>query len=138
MSDHFDLQRFINAQEPIYSLVVSELKNQQKKTHWMWFIFPQIIGLGYSEMSRYYGLAGIDEARSYWRHPILGPRLRQCTECVLASSVELQYLFASPDDLKFYSSITLFQQTREDELFERVLRRYFSGIPDEKTIELIK
>jgi uncharacterized protein (DUF1810 family) len=99
--DRFDLQRFVTAQEPVFETVLAELRAGRKRTHWMWFVFPQLAGLGRSSTARFYGISSIDEARAYLAHPVLGPRLDRCTRIVLASDgPSLHAIFGSPDDLK--------------------------------------
>jgi uncharacterized protein (DUF1810 family) len=135
INDSHNLARFVSAQEPVFESALSELENGQKKSHWMWFIFPQIEGLGYSETSRYYSIKSIDEARQYLNHPILGPRLLKCAETVLAiGGRTASEIFGSPDDMKFKSSMTLFAcVTVSDSLFARVIEKYFDGERDKKT-----
>ena len=109
MDDPFELQRFIDAQDPVYAAVQSELAAGHKTTHWMWFVFPQLRSLGRSEMAQRYGIASRDEALAYWKHPVLGKRLLACTSLVLGvRGRSAQAVFGSPDDLKFQSSMTLF------------------------------
>lgn len=137
--DPYNLNRFLSAQEPVIETVLSELKNGRKQSHWMWFIFPQIDGLGFSSTTKYYAIKSLDEARHYLQHPVLGPRLLQCTGLVLAvegkSSLEI---FGSPDDLKLKSSMTLFSRTAGPEsVFARVLEKYFHSHSDERTIALL-
>ena len=134
-NDPQDLNRFVKAQEAVFENVLRELENGQKKSHWMWFIFPQIEGLGYSEITRYYSIKSLEEARQYLNHPILGPRLLKCTETVLAiDGKTVSEIFGSPDDMKFKSSMTLFACVTESEaLFTQVLEKYFDGERDKKT-----
>ena len=109
------MQRFIGAQEPIYATVLAELTAGCKKTHWMWFIFPQIAGLGFSSMAQRYAIASLDEARAYLAHPVLGKRLEDCTRAVLHHGGRTAYeIFDSPDDMKFRSSMTLFHRAAPD------------------------
>jgi uncharacterized protein (DUF1810 family) len=135
----FDLERFISAQEPVYSTVVSELRNGMKASHWMWFIFPQIDGLGSSSTARHFAIRSLDEARAYLAHPILGSRLIECTELVNnVDGKSLREIFGSPDDRKFHSSVTLFSLIEPREpVFEQVLAKYFSGELDERTIAIL-
>src|SRR5207248_6809373 len=108
-TDSFDLERFVTAQEPVFTAVLAELKAGRKRSHWMWFVFPQLAGLGQSSTSRFYGISSIEEARAYLAHTLLGPRLDLCTRIVLASeSSSLHAIFGSPDDTKFGSCMTLF------------------------------
>jgi uncharacterized protein (DUF1810 family) len=134
--DPLDLGRFLSAQEPVYTSVLSELRSGRKHTHWMWFIFPQIEGLGYSSTSTYYAIKGLEQARRYLMHPVLGARLRECTQLVLdiegRTALEV---FGSPDDLKLKSCMTLFAAASQGEsLFARVLEKYFQGQRDSKTL----
>jgi uncharacterized protein (DUF1810 family) len=135
----FDLERFILAQERVYSTVVGELRNGRKASHWMWFIFPQIDGLGFSPTARHYAIRSLEEANEYLAHPILGSRLIECTG--LVNNVEgksLREIFGSPDDMKFHSSVTLFSliEPRES-VFEHALTKYFSGDLDERTLAIL-
>jgi uncharacterized protein (DUF1810 family) len=133
----FDLARFIAAQDPIYDSVLAELKGGRKRTHWMWFVFPQIDGLGQSATSKRYAIKGRAEARAYLDHPILGARLRECAEVVLAiEGRSANEIFGSPDDMKLKSSMTLFAMVGDD-VFERVLDRFFQGKPDAATLRLL-
>jgi uncharacterized protein (DUF1810 family) len=133
------LQRFVDAQEPVYPQVCAELAAGRKTTHWMWFIFPQHRELGRSATARYYGLASREEARAYWRHPVLGPRLKQCAELVLSvGGRTAQEIFGTPDELKLRSCMTLFADVAgEEPVFTRVLERYWGGRPDERTLALL-
>lgn len=123
------LDRFLLAQDPVLETVLNELREGQKKTHWMWFIFPQLQGLGRSSMSDYFGLSDVKEARAFLAHETLGPRLRQCTEILLTTgSKTAQQVFASPDDLKFGSSMTLFAALAEDHSpFHEARTKYFAA-----------
>jgi uncharacterized protein (DUF1810 family) len=136
----FNLQRFIDAQEPIYDTALAELRAGKKRTHWMWFIVPQHWGLGRSAMARRFGLASIDEARAYLAHPVLGPRLRECTDAMLAvpAALSAHDILGSPDDLKFQSCMTTFALAApEDHLFGEALERFFEGRPDERSVSLL-
>src|SRR6185312_440369 len=126
-SDPFDLQRFLDAQDPVYTRVLTELHRGRKTTHWMWHIFPQLHGLGQSPMSDRYGISSEDEARAYLQHPVLGPRLRECVGIVNAiNGHSVHDIFGYPDDLKFYSCLTLFATAApHDEVFSTALRKYF-------------
>lgn len=137
--DPFDLQRFVDAQAPVYERVRAELKNGRKQSHWMWFVFPQLAGLGHSSMARTYALTSLDEARAYWQHPVLGPRLRVCTELVnQVQGRSIRDILGSPDDLKFHSCMTLFARASEDEpLFHEALSRYYQGALDARTLSLL-
>ena len=139
--DRFDLQRFVTAQEPVFETVLAELRAGRKRTHWMWFVFPQLAGLGRSSTARFYGIRCLDEARAYLAHPVLGSRLDLCTRIVLASeSPSLHAIFGSPDDLKFRSCMTLFSRAADDpdNPFRRALDRWCEGQPDEQTLALIE
>ena len=140
MTDPFDLQRFVAAQEPVFDTVLSELRAGRKRTHWMWFIFPQLRGLGRSSMAEYYGISSLAEARAYLAHPILGPRLDLCIRAVLESkAVSLHAIFGSPDDMKFRSCATLFALASEEDNspFQGALDLWCDGQPDERTLALI-
>ena len=138
-SDPHNLNRFLTAQEPVIQTVLAELKNGCKQSHWMWFIFPQIDGLGFSSTTRYYAIKSLDEARQYLDHPVLGPRLLECTHLVLAiEGKSAREIFGSPDDMKLRSSMTLFARAASPASpFARVLDKYFQGQPDERTIVLL-
>jgi uncharacterized protein (DUF1810 family) len=137
MSDAFDLQRFIDAQEPVYEQVLRELRAGGKTSHWMWFVFPQIAGLGYSSMARRYAISGRAEAAAYAEHPVLGARLEECT--TLVNAIEgrtANEILGSPDDLKFRSCMTLFARCAADPaLFRAALDKYFGGQADKLTEE---
>ena len=138
MSD--DLERFVTAQEPHLKAVQAELNAGRKQTHWMWFVFPQLRGLGRSEMARHYGLASRDEATAYLAHPVLGARLRGWVRLILAlDGVTAHQVFGSPDDLKLRSSLTLFREVDgAGGVFDRALAKYFGGRPDEATLGLLR
>ena len=138
-NDPYNLNRFITAQEGIFENILAELSKGQKRTHWMWFIFPQIEGLGYSETSRYYSIKSPDEAREYLNHPVLGARLLKCCEILLGTKGKTaSEIFGPPDDLKFKSSMTLFACVAEpDSVFARVLEKYFDGKHDKRTEVLL-
>jgi uncharacterized protein (DUF1810 family) len=140
MSDPFDLNRFIQAQDPVLAQVRRELGEGRKRSHWMWFVFPQLRGLGRSAMAQHYGIGSLAEARAYLEHPVLGPRLIECTE--LVNRIEgrsIHQVFDSPDDLKFHSSITLFASAAADApVFREALRKYFGGALDASTIEKLR
>jgi uncharacterized protein (DUF1810 family) len=135
-SDPFNLQRFLDAQAPVFSHVLAELREGRKRTHWMWFIFPQIAGLGSSDMARHFAISGRAEALAYLAHPTLGPRLRECTELVnQIPNRAIADIFGYPDDLKFRSSITLFAAVAPGEAaFRAALDQYFAGQPDPATL----
>jgi uncharacterized protein (DUF1810 family) len=135
-NDPFDLQRFVDAQAPVYAQVRAELVEGRKTSHWMWFVFPQLTGLGSSATARHYGIASIAEARAYWAHPLLGPRLAECTALVLAAQGRSAHeIFGSPDDLKFRSCMTLFARATGEPAFARALEQYFGGEADPRTVE---
>lgn len=136
MQTEFDLQRFVRAQDPVYRTVVDELRHGRKRTHWMWFIFPQVAGLGHSAMAQQYAIASGDEAAAYLAHPVLGARLRECTALVAAHrDVPIDAIFHAPDDLKFHSSMTLFADVAPDDaLFQACLDTFFDGLPDSATL----
>ena len=134
-----DLDRFVAAQQDVYEGAIDELRRGRKTSHWMWFVFPQIAGLGVSEMSRRFAITSLDEARAYLAYPLLGERLRECARVVLATDGRTaQEIFGSIDARKLRSSMTLFHRAAPDEpLFARVLDRYFEGVPDAATDELL-
>ena len=138
-SDPYDLERFVAAQAPVFEQVLAELRTGRKRTHWMWFIFPQIVGLGSSPMAERYAISGRNEASAYLSHPILGPRLTQCTELVnQISGRPIEAIFGYPDDLKFRSSITLFSTVAVNPaVFRAALDKYFAGQPDPATVALL-
>jgi uncharacterized protein (DUF1810 family) len=134
-----DLERFVDAQRGVYDDVLDELRAGRKASHWMWFVFPQLRGLGHSPTARYYGIASAAEARAYLAHPVLGPRLRECIERLLALEGRSAHaIFGSPDDLKLRSSLTLFGAVSGDPLFGRALDRFFDGRPDPLTLGRIE
>ena len=132
----FDLERFVAAQDPVFEDVIAELANGAKTSHWMWFVFPQIAGLGSSPMAQRYAIGSLAEAEAYAAHPVLGARLRACTAAVNAVDGRSAHaIFGSPDDLKFRSSMTLFDRAAPEEpLFAAALARYFDGVPDPRTL----
>jgi uncharacterized protein (DUF1810 family) len=135
----FDLERFVSAQEHIYTVVLDELRAGRKTSHWIWFIFPQISGLGMSQTSRFFAISSIDEARAYLAHPVLGPRLRECASLVLAAAPRpAEQIFGSLDAMKLRSSMTLFcRAAPEEPLFRDVIDRFFGGAPDPATDALL-
>ena len=139
VNDPFDLQRFVNAQNPVYQQVCAELRNGRKQGHWMWFIFPQLRGLGHSQMATAFGIASRHEAEAYLSHPVLGPRLRECTQLVnLVEGRSITEILGYPDDLKFRSSMTLFGQVASDnQVFNQALEKYFGGERDPLTLKRI-
>ncbi len=139
MQQDSNLQRFVDAQKPVYETALTEIKNGKKRSHWMWFIFPQVKGLGYSETSRYYGIASKEEAVAYLQHPVLGPRLLEISQELLKlSGQNANRVFGSPDDLKLSSSMTLFNAAAPGEpIFQQVLDKYFQGTKDPNTLQLL-
>ena len=135
MADGFDLGRFEAAQAPLIERVLGELRAGAKRSHWMWFVFPQLVGLGHSPMAQRYAISSLDEARVYMAHAVLGPRLIECTRLVNAvEGRSVRDIFGSPDDMKFRSSMTLFAKATPDEtVFREALDRYFGGDEDPKT-----
>ena len=139
-SDPFDLKRFVSAQAPVFETALAELEAGSKKTHWMWFVFPQLAGLGDSFMAQFYGIGSLEEARAYLDHPLLGERLIRCTRAVLAiEDRSLHAVFGSPDDLKFRSSMTLFASAapKGDGIFGRALDQCCAGLADEHTLAIL-
>jgi uncharacterized protein (DUF1810 family) len=140
-ADPFDLKRFLLAQESVFASALNELREGQKRGHWMWFVFPQLRGLGSSAMAELYGISSLAEARAYLDHPLLSRRLVLCTETVLAvTGKSLHTIFGSPDDMKFRSSMTLFAVAAGDQtgLFRRALTAYCGGRMDDRTLALLK
>jgi uncharacterized protein (DUF1810 family) len=139
-SDPHNLQRFLDAQHPIYGQVRDELQAAQKETHWMWFIFPQIKDLGRSTTAQKYAIQSLDEAQAYLQHPLLGFRLQECTQLVNAvSGRSIEDIFGYPDHLKFHSSMTLFARVNSsNKLFSVALAKYFDGRLDGKTVEILQ
>jgi uncharacterized protein (DUF1810 family) len=139
VADAFDLQRFVDAQAPVYEQVRRELKVGRKQSHWMWFIFPQIAGLGQSPMSVRFAIASLDEAKAYLANPVLGARLRECAQLTLdAEAKTARDIFGSIDEIKFRSSMTLFARAAPDEdIFQRCLDKYFAGASDPATLAKI-
>lgn len=140
MSDPHNLQRFVDAQETSYADALAEIRAGRKRSHWMWYVFPQLVGLGSSPMSVRYAIASADEARAYLSHRILGPRLTECAETLLAiNDRSAREIFGSPDDLKLRSCATLFAHVSpQGSVFERLLDKYYSREPDPKTLSLLE
>ena len=137
---NFDLERLVTAQAPVFITALNELKAGQKRSHWMWFVFPQMRGLGHSTVAQHYGIGSLDEARAYLAYPLLGPRLVDCTHAVLAIEGRSSHaIFGSPDDMKFCSSMTLFSLAADDgaSVFRHALDRYCDGRKDERTLALL-
>jgi uncharacterized protein (DUF1810 family) len=139
MSDPHDLQRFIDAQESIYEIALAELRAGSKRSHWMWFIFPQLRGLGLSPTAQSYGIASLDEARAYLEHPLLGTRLRECVEAILPwfGRLGAEDILGATDALKLRSSLTLFDHVEPNALFAAGLAAFFDGEPDQRTLALL-
>ena len=137
--DPHDLNRFVTAQAGVYDQALLELRRGRKTSHWMWFVFPQLAGLGRSQTAQFYALASIDEARAYFAHPLLGGRLVACTAAANAHrGLTANQLFGSPDDMKFRSSMTLFIEVAPQEpVFRAALGTFFGGVPDAATLDLL-
>jgi uncharacterized protein (DUF1810 family) len=133
------LDRFVEAQAPVYAQALAELRAGQKQSHWMWYVFPQMVGLGQSATSRAYAIHSLDEARGYLAHPVLGQRLRECCQAVMnVRGKSAHDIFGAPDDQKFQSCLTLFAEAdTADVLFYNLLEKYFDGDADEATLELL-
>ena len=139
MSDSFDLQRFVDAQAPVYRQVVEELSHGRKRTHWMWFIFPQIAGLGFSAMAQRFAIGSRTEAVVYLEHDLLGPRLLECTGLVLAASEKpITEILGSPDDMKFRSCMTLFDVVSQQEIFAEAIAAFYPDGKDRATLEILE
>lgn len=139
MTDTYNLHRFLTAQAPTYPTVLAELRAGRKSSHWIWFIFPQITGLGHSAMAQQYAITSLDEATAYLQHQILGERLRECTQLVLnVEGRRAEEIFGHPDNLKFRSCLTLFlTATTDNTLFKAALLTYFNGKPDTVTLKIL-
>jgi uncharacterized protein (DUF1810 family) len=139
MTNEINLQRFMAAQQSDYSIALSEIENGKKRSHWMWYIFPQIFGLGFSETSKFYSIKSIKEAEEFLRHPLLGKRLIEISNALLQLTTnDAHEIFGSPDDVKLQSSMTLFSILPEtDPVFYKVLEKFFKGKKDKKTIDII-
>ena len=141
MTDQFELERFVEAQAGVYEQACAELRAGRKRSHWMWFVFPQIRGLGSSEMAVRYGISGQEEARAYLDHPVLGPRLLECAGIVVGlEGKTVGEIFGHPDDLKFHSSMTLFGEVEgpAERVFHQALKKYFGGKTDQATLERLE
>lgn len=138
--DAFELERFVSAQAAVIEQVRRELAAGHKRSHWMWFIFPQLRGLGHSATAQRYGISGAQEAQAYLQHPILGPRLVECTSLVNAvTGRSVHDIFGAPDDVKFRSSMTLFSQVPQaSAVFQQALEHYFGGLADPHTLQLLQ
>lgn len=139
MTETYNLHRFLTAQAPTYPTVLAELRAGRKSSHWIWFIFPQIAGLGRSGTAQQFAIASLDEAKAYLQHPVLDPRLRECTQLVLdVEGRSAEEIFGYPDHLKFRSCMTLFSTAAPDNtLFKSPLHKYFHGEPDQLTLDLL-
>ena len=139
MTDNNELIRFLEAQNQVYLKALLEIKEGKKHTHWMWYIFPQIKGLGSSETAQYYGIKDLNEATAYFNHPILGKHLVEISEEVLnLNGKKVTEIFGTPDDIKLRSSMTLFANIKNsDPVFQKVLEKYFNGKPDDRTLQLL-
>jgi uncharacterized protein (DUF1810 family) len=139
LSDSFDLQRFIEAQEPVYRLVVEELSRGRKGSHWMWFVFPQIGGLGFSAMAKRFAIGSRAEAVAYLRDDVLGPRLIECTRLVMAAREKtIADILGSPDDMKFRSSMTLFNEVSHQEIFAEAIGAFYPDGKDPATLAILE
>lgn len=139
MTDSNYLHRFLDVQEGVYDTVIAELRAGRKSSHWIWFIFPQIAGLGHSSMAQKFAITSLDEAKAYLQHPVLGPRLRECTQLVLdVEARSAEEIFGYPDHLKFRSCMTLFLAASTDNtIFKDALLKYFNGKPDQSTLDIL-
>jgi uncharacterized protein (DUF1810 family) len=137
--DPFDLQRFVDAQDRVYDTVLAELRAGEKRSHWIWFVFPQLRGLGHSATAARYGISELEEARAYLAHPVLGPRLRECTRLVAGiDGQSADDIFGWPDNLKVRSSMTLFARAADENAeFRAVLDKFYDGADDPATVELL-
>lgn len=140
MHDSWNLQRFVDAQTPVYAQVLAELRAGRKRSHWMWFVFPQIKGLGRSDMAQRYAISGLQEAQAYLQHPLLGPRLEECASAIIPwTERTAQQIFGSPDDLKLHSSMTLFATAAPQRpIFREVLDTFFDGLADPGTTDKLQ
>lgn len=140
MNDAHNLQRFVDAQQPVFAHVLAELEAGKKRSHWMWFVFPQIRGLGRSDMAQRYAISSLDEARAYLQHPLLGSRLEQCALLIAPQVARTaRQIFSSPDDMKLQSSMTLFTLAAPDRtIFQAVLNTFFDGELDEMTVKRVR
>lgn len=139
MTNDFNIQRFLITQAHNYDTVRAELRAGRKSSHWIWFIFPQIAGLGHSAMAQQFAIGSLDEAKAYLQHPVLGQRLRECTQLVLnVTGRNAEEIFPYPDNLKFRSCMTLFMSaTTDDTIFKDALLKYFDGKPDQSTLDIL-
>ena len=137
-SDSFDLQRFVSAEQPVYATALAELKAGAKRTHWMWFNFPQVAGLGHSTTAHRFAIRSMDEAVAYLAHPLLGTRLAECTRAMLSAAGSARAILGSPDDMKLRSSMTLFDLANAGPLYREALERFFDGEVDSATLDIVK
>ena len=139
MDDSGDLGRFVKAQDRDYARALAEIRQGRKESHWIWYIFPQLRGLGYSRNASYYGIAGRPEAEAYLQHPVLGPRLIEISRALLAlPGNDANEIMGDPDDMKLHSSMTLFSMVKgADKVFEQVLAKFFAGDKDERTVDML-
>ena len=139
MNENYNLERFIEAQKTVYEIALSEIKRGKKQSHWMWYIFPQIQGLGFSETSKFYAIKDIGEAEEFLKHPVLGERLVRISNALLElESDNANKIFGSPDDLKLKSSLTLFSSLNLNPVFQMVLDKFYNGMRDDKTLEILR
>ena len=139
MNKSQNLERFIEAQKTAYEIALSEIKRGKKQSHWMWYIFPQIQGLGFSETSKFYAIKDIGEAEEFLKHPVLGERLVRISNALLElESDNANKIFGSPDDLKLKSSLTLFSSLNMNPVFQMVLDKFYNGMRDDKTLEILR
>lgn len=138
-ADPFDLQRFVDAQDGMFETALAELRDGRKRSHWIWFVFPQLVGLGRSPTAQYFGIRSLEEARAYLTHPLLGPRYRVAVEAILswAGRKEAVAILGNMDAMKLRSSLTLFESASGDPLFERAINAFFGG-PDPASLELLE
>lgn len=137
-NESYDLDRFIDAQSSVYDIALAEIRAGSKRTHWMWFIFPQMAGLGTSSMARRYAITGPGEARAYLEHPVLGPRLRECVRAMLGNAGRTAHeILGSPDDLKLRSCATLFARASNEPIFQELLDQFYDGVADPRTEALL-
>jgi uncharacterized protein (DUF1810 family) len=140
MTRRYNLERFVEAQKTDFRLALSEVQHGRKRSHWMWYVFPQVQGLGFSQTSKFFAIQNLDEAKAFLDHPVLGPRLLLiCNALLVLGSDNANEIFGSPDDMKLNSAMTLFASVpSSDPVFEAVLEKFFDGIPDEKTLRLLE
>ena len=138
MEESNTLERFLNPQNFMYELALTEIRNGRKEEHWIWFIFPQLRGIGKSRMSYHYGIKDIEEAKAYYAHPILGNRLLEATQLLLHQDKDLEEIFGHLDAMKVRSCMTLFYHATGDEVFMKVIEKFFGGVEDGVTVELLK